>query len=154
MLNKNLDLQDQIERTIHHELGHWLMSRHVGFDVGEIAISMNNNSQLCGHATVHPVPIKQLSNVNDIYNHILNRVSVLCAGVIADIEWHKKFASSNYEQADTEHLYANGIMDETGLSDRGKIEEHLFIMNSIKNFPSHDPEENSKQRNQILSEVY
>lgn len=154
MLTSNLNLQDVIKRTIHHEIGHWLMARHLEFDVDGIKIGMNKHNQIFGMATVHPVPKSKFSSVDEVYDHLLKRITVLCAGVIADIEWHKKFASTNYDHNDTEFLYANGIMDATGLSDRGKIDELLFVMNGILNIPSQEPTENSSQRQKIMLDAW
>ena len=154
MLKSYLNQQDIIKRTIHHEIGHWIMARHLGFDVGSIVIGMNNLNQIFGRATVHPVPKSKFSSVDEVYDHLFKRITVLCAGVIADIEWHKKFASTNYEHKDTEFLYANGIMDNTGLSDRGKIDEHLFVMNGVLNTPSQDPTENALQRQTIMLDAW
>lgn len=154
MITKNLNFTDSVRRIIHHELGHWLMSRHVGFDTGEIKIGMLANGTPYGHATVYPTPKGQLIQAIDIYKHLLDRVAVLCAGVIADIEWHKRYSSSDYDSDDTEYLYANGVMDATGLSDRGKIEELLYVMNGIKNQPSQDSEEIMNQRHEIRTEAW
>ncbi|SNY61386.1 hypothetical protein SAMN02744775_00558 [Enterobacter sp. CC120223-11] len=154
MIIKNLNFADTVRRIIHHELGHWLMSRHVGFDTGEINIGMLANHKPYGQAIVYPSPKSQLAQAVDIYDHLLSRTAVLCAGVIADIGWHKRYASSDYDSDDTEYLYANGVMDATGLSDSGKIEELLYVMNGIKNPPSQDSEEIMNQRHKIRTEAW
>lgn len=154
MITKNLNFPDTVRRIIHHELGHWLMSRHVGFDTGEIKIGMLANRTPYGHATVYPTPKSQLVQSIDIYDHLLNRTAVLCAGVIADIEWHKRYSSSDYDSEDTQYLYENGVMDATALSDRGKIEELLYVMNGIKNPPSQDSEEIMNQHHEIRTEAW
>lgn len=154
MITKNLNFADTVRRIIHHELGHWLMSRHVGFDTGDIKIGRLVNGTAYGHSTVYPTPKNQLVQVVDIYEHLMNRTAVLCAGVIADIEWHKRYASFNYDADDTEYLYVNGVMDATGLSDSGKIDELLYVMNGIKNPPSQDSEEIMNQHLEIRTEAW
>ncbi|QXB24168.1 hypothetical protein [Lelliottia amnigena] len=154
MLTRPLSDRETICRIIHHELGHWLMAKNVGFGAKEITIGRTKHNSPCGSALIDPKPLIQFQQVNDIYTHLLNRTSVLCAGVIADIEWHKKYASFDYSDDDTHYLYENGIMDTTGLSDSGKIEELLYVMNGIKNLPSIDKVEIMNQRHEIITEAW
>lgn len=151
MIHKNLSRRQVVERIIHHELGHWFMSRYLEFGVGGIKIGQNESGQLFGSATVYPLPKIKLTTSSEVYDHLMKRICVLCAGVISDIEWHRKFASKDYEQADTEYLYSKGLMDETGLSDKGKIEELLYIMNNIVNEPCDDIDVRETQLNEIFS---
>lgn len=150
MLNKNLNVSESIKRVIHHELGHWLMSRHLGFNVGEIKIGLTAIYDVYGHSTVFPYPKNKFSNLADVYDHMEKRVMILCAGVIADIIWHIEYASGSDDEGDMSYLYNNGVMDATGLTDEGKIEELVCVMNGIVNIPSQEPKGYKFQRKQIL----
>lgn len=135
MLNTNLTRKEELERIAHHELGHWLMSKELGFPVGNIRVAHDNHGTPYGSSRVYPFPKKKLETVEDVNEHLLNRICVLFAGVISDIAWHKKFHSHNFNQADIEYLLNHGPLDETGLSDKGKIEELMYVVNGIVNFP-------------------
>lgn len=137
MIHNNLSTDDQCKRAIYHELGHWLMGRKVGFDVGSIRIGQSSFG-VYGNSDVKPIPKTKFVSTNAIYNHLFDRVCILLAGVIADIIWHKKYQPEIDKNNDTNYFYENGVMDETAITDKGKIDELLFIMNGIVNTPVQD----------------
>ncbi|WP_159513899.1 MULTISPECIES: hypothetical protein [Enterobacter] len=146
--------QQNIERVLFHELGHWIMSRHIGFDVGEIKLTTNNYTQVHGSSTVHPHPVKKLQTIQDVDEHIIDRMSILCAGVLADLVWHELFLKIEIKQEHVEKIFEDGIMDNTGLNDKRKIEELVHIINGIRNAPSSDGKCLEAQFNLIVAEAW
>lgn len=153
MIHNNLSETQQYRRAIYHELGHWLMGRHVGFDVGSIKVGRSNFG-VFGNSEVHPIPKTKLDSANAIYGHLFDRVSILCAGVISDIIWHKKYEPEIDEENDDNYFYSNGVMDKTGITDKGKIIELLFVMNGIINAPVQDETLLEKQMGEIQNEAW
>lgn len=137
MIHNHLNIYQQSKRAIYHELGHWLMGRHVGFDVGNIIIG-DSNSMVFGSSDIKPIPKTKLESADAIYNHLFDRVRILCAGVIADILWHETYDPKISNENDAGYFFDNGIMDKTGITDKGKITELLFVMNGIRNAPTQD----------------
>lgn len=153
MIHNHLSIDKQHKRAIYHELGHWLVGRKVGFDVGSILIGQSDFG-VYGSSEINPFPKTKLDSVNDIYNHLFNRVCVLIAGVIADIIWHEKYEPEIEKENETKYFYENGVMDKTAITDKGKITELLFIMNGIVNDPSQDEETLENQMNEIQKEAW
>jgi len=153
MIHNNLSDIQQYRRAIYHELGHWLMGRHVGFDVGSIKIGKSNFG-VFGNSEVKPIPRTKLESANAIYEHLFDRVCILCAGVISDIIWHKKYEPKIDEENDDDYFYSNGVMDKTGITDKGKIIELLFVMNGIVNTPVQDKAILEKQMDEIQDKAW
>jgi len=153
MIHNNLSIDKQYKRAIYHELGHWLMGRKVGFDIGSIIIGQSNFG-VYGNSEVKPVPKTKLDSTDVIYNHLFNRVCVLIAGVISDVIWHKEYEPEIYKKNETKYFYENGVMDKTAITDKGKIIELLFIMNGIVNTPAQDEKTLENQINEIQNEAW
>ncbi|PRD15410.1 hypothetical protein [Pantoea coffeiphila] len=153
MIHNNLSIENQYKRAIYHELGHWLVGREVGFDVGNITIG-ESYFGVYGNSEVKPIPKTKLTSANAVYDHLFNRVCVLLAGVIADVIWHKKYEPDIDKENDIEYFYTNGVMDKTAITDKGKINELLFIMNGIANTPTQDEKSLEDQMAKIQSEAW
>jgi hypothetical protein len=153
MIHNQLNNDKQCKRVIYHELGHWLMGRKVGYDVGSIKIGQSKIG-VYGNSEVKPIPKTKLDSTDAIYEHLFNRVCILTAGVIADIIWHKKYEPEIDKENNTEFFYENGVMDITALSDKGKILELLFIMNGIVNTPVQDEKSLEEQMAAIQNKAW
>ncbi|MEG3133077.1 hypothetical protein SC206_05820 [Rouxiella sp. T17] len=153
MIHNTLSTDKQCKRAIYHELGHWLMGRNVGFDVGKIIIGTSHVG-VYGNSAINPSPKTKLDSTNAIYEHLFNRVCILNAGVIADILWHKKYELEIDSKNDTSFFYNNGVMDKTAITDKGKIEELLPIMNGIVNTPAQDEKLLKKQMDAIQGKAW
>lgn len=153
MIHNHLDAEKQCKRAMYHELGHWLMGRNVGFDVGSITIEKSNFG-VYGNSEINPSPKTKLDSTNAIYEHLFNRVCILNAGVIADILWHKKYEPEIDSKNDTCFFYNNGVMDKTAITDKGKIEELLPIMNGIVNTPAQDEKLLKEQMDAIQKQAW
>ncbi|TFZ37798.1 hypothetical protein EWW49_00335 [Pseudomonas syringae] len=117
-------------RVIHHELGHWLMAREMGFSVGQIFIQ-RMNGQASGHATVYPRASSRLCKAEAVDDYISRRIRVLLAGSIVEIEWYKKtFGAALGKQLD--RFYENPVIDHSGIGDKAKAEELLVILAGIR----------------------
>lgn len=139
----------QLNTTLHHELGHWLVARHFGFRTGEVCVRFNGQ-QILGTSYIEPYSPVQLKSAEEVYSHILNRVVVLCAGVAAEIATH----GPNPGQAVIDRAYTKGVMDASGLTDRGKVEELMFVLLSINHEPSSDGSVNNERSQEIFGEAF
>lgn len=82
-------------KVMRHELGHWLMSRHVGFRAGAIEITIYRDDQKGGKhqyrqegsSMVFTAPV--VKNVDDLKEYLENRFQVLYAGIAAQIHGQK-----------------------------------------------------------------
>lgn len=73
-------------KVLRHELGHWLVARKVGFDTGDITITIRQQSQAHlplqeGDSWVNPAPV--IKNIGDLTLYLEDRISVLYAGLAA-----------------------------------------------------------------------
>lgn len=127
--------------------------RKVGFDVGCIIIGKSNFG-VYGNSEVRPIPKTKLDSTDAIYNYLFNRICVPVAGVIADILWHKKYEPEIDKENETNYFYANGVMDKTAITDKGKINELLFIINGIVNTPQQDEKTLENNMNKIQEDAW
>ncbi|WP_440779953.1 hypothetical protein ACTACN_00825 [Pseudomonas syringae] len=78
-------------KVLKHELGHWLMARHVGFKTGNIEITMHKKEGLRGSSfyiqegssRVYPDPV--VKNTNDLKEYLQKRFQILYAGTFAQV---------------------------------------------------------------------
>lgn len=131
----NSTRERELNRTIHHELGHWLVARHVGFKVGKISVE-NTHNGMVGSSHVEPYAKRQLTDPKSITEHIFNRIVVLCAGVAAEIQWKANELGRPLNASESTRVYDHGVMDETGLNDKGKIHELSYILISLQHPPT------------------
>ncbi|MFJ7140662.1 hypothetical protein [Pseudomonas protegens] len=77
-------------KVLKHELGHWLIARHLGFTVGDIQITIikldkkksgANQYTHSGSSKVFLEPT--LKTFSDLHNYLDQRIQVLYAGVLA-----------------------------------------------------------------------
>ncbi|WP_248766255.1 zinc metalloprotease [Pseudomonas protegens] len=141
--------RNQLRTTLHHELGHWLVARHFGFKAGEVSVRLEDQ-QVLGTSLIEPYAPVQLADTKQVRSNIFNRMVVLCAGVVADIASRGPEVS----QAVIDDAFNKGVMDETGLTDRGKVEELLFILVSIDHEASSDTDVNEDRSQKIFGEAY
>lgn len=153
MIHNHLDTEKQCKRALYHELGHCLMGRIVGFDVGSIKIGISNVG-VYGNSEINPSPKTKFDSTNAIYEHLFNRACILNAGVISDILWHKKYEPKIDSENDTCFFYNNGVMDKAALTDKGKIEELLPIINGIVNTPAQDEKLLKEQIDSIQKQAW
>ncbi|WP_447902992.1 hypothetical protein [Pseudomonas serbica] len=145
----SFSIERQLHTTLHHELGHWLVARHFRFKTGEVSVRFNGQ-QFLGTSYIEPYSPVQLKSVEQVLSHIFNRMVVLCAGVVADVASRGPKVS----QAVIDNAYNKGVMDETGLTDRSKVDELMYILLSIKHEPSADTEVISDRAHSVFCEAY
>lgn len=65
----------QIKEVVYHELGHWIVAREVGFDIGKIVIELiDKRGYLPNHrASSEAFPSPSLKQVDDIKRYIIDR---------------------------------------------------------------------------------
>lgn len=129
-LPETLHDQDN-NRVIHHELGHWLMAREMGFEVGKIVIN-SSRGKASGYAKVFPRASSQLDTAEAVDDYLSRRVRVLLAGVIVEIAWYKKTFGESLSDKDLKGIYENAVIDRSGIGDKGKAEELLAILAGIR----------------------
>lgn len=140
-------------RVIHHELGHWLMARELGFTAGQIFLK-RINGKASGYAKVYPRAAIRLDSAELVESYLENRIMVLLSGVIAEIEWYKKIFGEDEDSDYATRIYNNGVIDHSGLGDRGKAEELLVVLAGIKNDPTAKYTDLTTQIRTIFVELY
>lgn len=148
-LNDNQD----IKRVIHHELGHWLMAREVGFEIGEIRLD-TLWGKAAGSSKVFPRATSQLSSAESIDEYITKRVMVLCAGVRTEVEWYHRMPGFSFGKDDVNNVYENGVIDTSGLTDKGRIDELLIILAGIRYNAANSYSDLSHQMRAIFETIY
>ncbi|MEE4634124.1 hypothetical protein V2K98_11385 [Pseudomonas alliivorans] len=143
------NVRRQLNTTLHHELGHWLVARHFNFNVGQVSVRCDGR-QLFGTSHIEPYSPVQLKSAESVYAHVFNRMVVLCAGVVADIATR----GPNASQTVIDNAYTKGVMDATGLNDRGKVDELMYILLSIKHEPSSDAVVINDRAQLVFGEAY
>ncbi len=141
------------DRVIHHELGHWLMAREMGFSVGQVIIE-RMNGKASGYATVFPRAQSRLDAAESVDGYLSNRIRVLLAGVIVEIEWYKKTFGTTLDGKEFDRIYNNGVIDRSGISDKGKAEELLVILAGIRNEPTAKYNDLDHQVRALFVEIY
>jgi len=147
-----LSEQQDVRRVIHHELGHWLMAREVGFKTGGVYVD-TYRGKAAGAATVFPKAANQLVTALAVEEYLTKRVMVLCAGVLAEIEWYAK-NTPNFEEEQVNDVYENGVIDTSGLTDKGRIDELMIILAGIRKKPTAKQAETDQNQRDLFSEVY
>lgn len=151
-LPKTSQQQDD-DRVIHHELGHWLMAREMGFTAGKIFLK-RIGGKASGHAKVYPRASTRLSTAEAVDDYLTKRIMVLFAGVIVEVEWYRKTFVKDLDEDDIDHIYENGVIDHSGLNDKGKVEELLVVLAGIRNGPAAKYPDLSYQTRVIFVELY
>ncbi|ATN12542.1 hypothetical protein CRN80_24155 [Pseudomonas sp. FDAARGOS_380] len=147
-----LSEQQDVRRVIHHELGHWLMAREVGFKIGGVCVD-TYRGKAAGAATVFPKPSNKLVSAQAVEEYLTNRIMVLCAGVIAEIEWYVK-NTLNFKTENVNDVYENGVIDTSGLTDKGRIDELMIILTGIRTEPTAIKTEADQTQRNLFIEVY
>lgn len=140
-------------RVIHHELRHWLMAREMGFSVGEVSIE-RKDGKASGHATVFPRAKSRLDTAEAVDDYLSNRIRVLLAGVIVEIEWYKKTFGRALDKKEFDRIYNNRVIDRSGTSDKGKAEELLAILAGLRNEPTTKCNDLDNQIRALFVEIY
>lgn len=140
-------------RVIHHELGHWLMAREMGFNVGQIFIK-RMRGKASGHAKVFPRAPSRLDTAEAVDDYLIRRIRVLLAGVIVEIEWYKKTFGKALDEDEVDHIYENGVIDHSGINDKGKAEELLVILAGIRNESTAKYNDLTYQVRALFVEIY
>lgn len=142
-----------VSRVIHHELGHWMMAREMGFSVGQIFIK-RMHGKASGHAKAFPRAQSRLDTAESVDGYLSNRIKVLLAGTIVEIEWYKKAFGKNLIQEDFDSIYENGVMDHSGVNDKAKAEELLVVLAGIRNERTARYDDLTKQIRTHFVELY
>lgn len=108
--------------VIRHELGHWLMAGHLKFKRGGIRIKILSNGIVYGHeGCVTVYPMHDLTSSNSIQKYAEDRISILLAGVAAQLLFENVVSA----------IRCKKLLDEYGADDNGKIEELTNIVRGI-----------------------
>lgn len=145
-----ITMQQEKERILNHELGHWLAASHFGFHIDHLAIEGDRVEIKSGYVNMYPRPtIDKVSSVDD---YLMSRIVILCAGAVMDDGWYNNLHPLNDDQRST--LFNSGLIDKTGLSDHAKIFEHLPLLSAIRfGVPSSKAEED-ENFNLILNQAW
>lgn len=145
-----ITIQQEKERILNHELGHWLAATHFGFHIDHLAIEGDRLGNKSGYVNMYPRPtIDKISSVDD---YLMSRIVILCAGAVMDDGWYRDLHTLSDDQRS--RLFNCGLIDKTGLSDHAKIFEHLPLLSAIRfGVPSSKTEEDDNF-NLILNQAW
>lgn len=109
--------------VIRHELGHWVVARSLGFDVGGITIRILGGSHgSLGHqGSAQLFPMPALSTLEDVLQYTEDRIAILYAGVATQAMFEKDIDAAGIET----------MMATDGMGDRSNIQELLHIARAI-----------------------
>ncbi|MDZ5738052.1 hypothetical protein [Pseudomonas asiatica] len=132
-------------KVLKHELGHWLVSRHVGFRAGDIQITIFkgevkkgvNEYQQDGSSMVFTAPV--LNTIDDLKDYLDRRFQVLYAGIAAQI----------HGQAMTPEE-SGRIMELDAAGDLRIIRELVPMLRGSVYGPEISPEVSEKQIQELL----
>jgi len=87
-----MGFKETLIKVLKHELGHWLVARHLGFAVGDIEISVHKleekkrgANQYVQNGSSRVIPEPMIKSFDDLQNYLDKRIQVLYAGVLAQI---------------------------------------------------------------------
>lgn len=142
--------QQEKERILNHELGHWFAATYYDFHIDHLAIEGNDHVVKSGHVNMYPRP--KIENIYDMEEYLLSRIVILCAGACMDDAWYNALHPLTEDQRST--LFNSGLINKTGLSDRSKISEHLPVISAIKFGVSNNKIEEDERFGSILNEAW
>ncbi|MNJ52293.1 hypothetical protein D3C77_476220 [compost metagenome] len=79
---------------------------------------------------------------------------VLCAGVRTEIEWYHRDSTIPFSEEDIHDIYENGVIDTSGLTDKGKMDELLIILAGIRFTAAADNRALNIQHRALFEEIY
>ncbi len=113
-------MKKRMRKVISHELGHWIVTRDLGLEVGEIYIKFNLSPEepFSYDASSRSFPYSALRSISDVERHIVNRGTAAIAGVVSQIH----FFNGNEQH----------IFEHDAIGDCAKIKELFVIYRCIK----------------------
>lgn len=131
--------------VIRHEVGHWLMAGYLQFKRGGVRIKILSNSMGFGHeGSAKIYPMHDLTSLASIVTYVKNRISILYAGVAAQMIFGDNGSSARSEK----------LLDEYGADDNSKIEELINIVRGIVEAGSMSMENEIDHKNEIRRQCW
>lgn len=131
-------------KVVRHEVGHWVVGYYHGFKVGDIKITIVQG----GHNGEASVNLESdLRSLDLVTRYLERRISVLCAGVLAESLGHDGKTNRNYAGKE---LTQGG-----GTNDYKAIRELVRVLRGIKHGPpSEDLDKLQRQLEQVSDEIW
>lgn len=135
-------------KVLRHELGHWLVARHLGFKTGNIEITVHQNDGPRGSkvyvqegtSMVFPDPV--IAKMDDLREYLEQRFQILYAGTFAQVHGQ----GLTEEQIDQ-------VMEVDGGADLKVIRELAPILRGMQFGPDKGDEEFEKQFLEITDPI-
>jgi hypothetical protein len=128
-------------RVIRHELGHWIVARMLGFDVGGISIEIlaGSHGSLGHQGSAKLFPLPAFSTLEDVLRYTEDRIAILFAGVAAQAMFETGIDAAGID----------ALMATDGSVDRSNIQELLHIARAIAHPGSRTRDNEPEQINAI-----
>ena len=145
-----MGFKETLMKVLRHELGHWLVARHLGFDVGDIEIEVIKLDEKKGGANqyTHRGSSKvflepTIKSFSDLHNYLDQRIQVLYAGVLAQ---------THRQNLNDEELGNVIALDAQG--DQDKIEELSILVRGWIRETDMDTAVLDKKTNEFITESW
>lgn len=121
--DRPLRFHEYRSRVIRHELGHWIVARMLGFDVGGITIEIlaGSHGSLGHQGSAELFPMPAFSKLEDVLRYTEDRIAILSAGVAAQAMFETGIDAAGID----------ALMATDGSVDRSNIQQLLHIARAI-----------------------
>jgi len=133
--------------VIQHELGHWFMSRSVGFSTGNLKVDIDSEKCLGGSCDCFPV--LDISSLDKFREYLERRTAVLYAGTMSELLfWTPRKGISLSDRS--EHLLSKGSASDDGV----KAFELEILLRNIRFSGSLSSHLEIEQRQEIRNDIW
>lgn len=131
-----------------HEMGHFVIAKALGFNTGEVSLTLTGFDGHRGGATLFLY--EPLGSLPEICRYLEKRVLVLLSGAIAET-----LSASNVPGRGVNEKEASVIiLGPTAESDLGKARELVAMLRNILHPQSLDRDETSEQKKEIMDRLW
>ncbi|PNB73849.1 peptidase M41 [Pseudomonas sp. GW456-E7] len=131
-------VRDRALQIAHHEMGHYVVARALGFETGGVTLTVTRDLRHQGGASI--TLVRPISSIDAMKEHLEARMMVLLAGAMA-----QTLASKSSTAKHVDKLKATAILkgEQGAEQDYAKIRELQHLLRNIV-YPDTDPASNER----------